>query len=74
MGKVYKVWHTLRRAGKNVGHFTSDLIFLDEIPTIVFEWDLTSEGDVPGSDGGVGSAMASGADAPVAKCGLHLRA
>jgi hypothetical protein len=39
--KVYKVRHTLIRAGRNVGHFESDLIFEKDIPFIVIEWEDT---------------------------------
>lgn len=46
-GKVFKVWHTLTRAGRSVGHFSSDLIFTDEGPMVVIEWNETEGGDVP---------------------------
>ncbi len=45
--EVFKVRHTMMRGGKNVGHFNSDLIFLDGVPTIVIEWEVRPDGDVP---------------------------
>ena len=45
--KVFKVWHTVIRAGVNVGHFKSDLIFENGIPTVVFEWMQTPDGEIP---------------------------
>jgi len=45
--KVYKVRHTLIRAGKNVGHFESDLIFEKGIPFVVIEWEDTPTGSNP---------------------------
>lgn len=45
--KVSKVRHTMIRAGRNVGHFNSDLIFIKDVPTIVIEWQTRPGGDVP---------------------------
>jgi hypothetical protein len=47
VGPVTRVRHTFIRAGKNAGHFISDLIFVQGIPMIVIEWLETLEGDVP---------------------------
>lgn len=47
VGRVTTVRHTLKRAGKNVGHFNSDLIFVDQVPTIVIEWTIRPDGDLP---------------------------
>jgi hypothetical protein len=47
VGPVTKVWHTMTRAGKNLGHFNSDLIFVDGVPTIVVEWLVQPDGDIP---------------------------
>jgi hypothetical protein len=47
IGDVTTVRHTLRRAGTNLGHFNSDLIFVGPVPTIVLEWMVGSEGDIP---------------------------
>jgi hypothetical protein len=35
---VHKVWHTLTRSGRTLGHFATDMIFIDGVPTLVFEW------------------------------------
>jgi len=35
------------RAGRTVGHFNSDLIFVDGTPTIVVEWEVKPNGDFP---------------------------
>jgi hypothetical protein len=37
----------MTRAGKSVGHFNSDLIFVDDVPMIVVEWEITPQGDLP---------------------------
>jgi len=37
----------MRRAGKILGHFDSDLIFIEAVPTIVVEWQVRPDGDLP---------------------------
>ena len=38
IGPLTTVRHIFIRAGKNAGHFVSDLIFVRGVPTIVVEW------------------------------------
>ena len=45
--KVFVTRCTVERAGRNMGHFNCDTIFLNEIPHIVFEWQESSEGEIP---------------------------
>ena len=46
IGLVTKVRHPTMRDGK-VCHVNSDLIFLAEIPTVVFVWEQRPHGDCP---------------------------
>lgn len=45
--EVTSVRHLMIRAGKTIGHFNSDMIFVDGVPTIVIEWEVHPAGDVP---------------------------
>ena len=45
--KIYKVWHTLEKGGKTIGHHITDLQFDGGIPYAVLEWLNTHEGEVP---------------------------
>lgn len=36
--KVFRVRHTLMRAGRNAGIFDSDLVFMEGVPYIVMAW------------------------------------
>jgi hypothetical protein len=44
---VTTVRHTMSRAGKHLGHFNSDLIFVSGIPMVVIEWKSSPQGDLP---------------------------
>jgi hypothetical protein len=37
----------MSRAGKHLGHFNSDLIFVSGIPMVVIEWKSSPQGDPP---------------------------
>ena len=45
--EIHKVYHHMCRAGHNMGFFISDLIFSDQGPIVVIEWDRTPAGDIP---------------------------
>jgi len=45
--RIHKVRHSMHRAGFGYGHYISDLVFLDGVPTVVIEWAQTPEGEVP---------------------------
>ncbi|TLM64572.1 MAG: hypothetical protein FDZ69_11595 [Deltaproteobacteria bacterium] len=42
--EVTKVRCIVERAGLNVGHFDADMIFISDIPHVVFEWEPQSDG------------------------------
>ena len=44
---THKVWATVERAGKNLGHHKIDLIFKDGTPYAVFEWTVLEGCEVP---------------------------
>ena len=46
VGKVTTVRHTLLTT-KGWAHFNSDLIFVDGVPTVVLEWEMNPDGDLP---------------------------
>lgn len=33
-----RVWHVLIQNGRTIGHFATDLVYIGEVPTLVFEW------------------------------------
>lgn len=45
--KVHTVRHILTRGEWTVGHFETDMIFVDGVPTLVFEWETTPDGESP---------------------------
>lgn len=45
--EVHKCRHILLRAGQNVGHCVSDLVFLEGVPHIVIEWEDRPAGQHP---------------------------
>ncbi|WP_345294583.1 hypothetical protein [Luteimonas vadosa] len=42
---VHKCWHLLERNGQVLGHFITDLIFINDVPHLVFEWESTDGGN-----------------------------
>ncbi len=45
--EVHKCRHTLTRAGQNIGHCDSDLVFIDGVPHLVIEWEDRQDGPHP---------------------------
>lgn len=41
--EVTKIRCLISRAGR-IGHFEADVIFIDNIPHVVFEWELQADG------------------------------
>ena len=39
MEKVLKVYTLVQRGTRNAGHFVADLVFVDGVPMVVFEWE-----------------------------------
>lgn len=44
---VFKCRHMVMRAGRNVGHFNGDLVFIEGAPHIVIEWEDRPDGSHP---------------------------
>jgi hypothetical protein len=42
-----QVWHTLTRGSNSLGHFATDLAYIDGHPTLIFEWKDTPNGSIP---------------------------
>jgi hypothetical protein len=44
---VHKVWHILTRGGRTIGHFATDMTFIDGVPTLIFEWGGSPQEEIP---------------------------
>ena len=42
--KYERTHHILNRNGKSVGHVQTDTIFINDIPHLVMEWEVCSDG------------------------------
>ncbi len=47
--KVFRVRYLMSRGGKTVGHFRTDMIYIDQIPHLVLDWLMTDDGEKPGT-------------------------
>lgn len=43
--KVYVLHCLVDRAGRTIGHFHADMIFIQEVPHVAFEWEVSPNGD-----------------------------